>query len=122
MRIYNYNHESHTLESLGIDTPTWIDDCRVDEPADVAAILEGGCASGACMPAVTYHTALEIMSDHGDSVVDYIVDTYGELPPPSNEESWSGIAVHFLSTAVELWCAEAEGDIVAAMEEAEEGD
>ena len=40
------------IQSLGIDVPRWIEqdiDCGM-----VASVLQGGCASGAYMPAVTY--------------------------------------------------------------------
>lgn len=70
---------------------------------DIEAIVQGGCASGAYMPAVRYYDAMETMNEHGDDVLDYIKDHYGELPQPRSDESWSGIAVHYLSLAVELW-------------------
>lgn len=72
-------------------------------PADVAAINQGGCASGSYMPAVTYHKAIETMSEHGDEVLQYIEDSYGEIPAPKAGESWSGLAVYYLSIAVELY-------------------
>ena len=74
-------------------------------PYDIAAINQGGCASGAYMPAVTYHLATETMAEHGNAVLDYIYETYGEVPAPPQNESWSGMAVFYLSTAVELFCS-----------------
>lgn len=93
--------ETPAAQLLDIDVPAWIDDDI--SPADVAAIVQGGCASGAYMPAVTYWQALETMTRHGDDVLQYIDDALGEVPAPKPGESWGGIAVHYLSTAVELW-------------------
>lgn len=83
------------------DVPDWIDDdITVGQCRD---IVQGGCASGAYMPAVTYHEALKTMSEYGDDVLEYIEDQLGELPSPKQGESWSGMACHYLSIAVELW-------------------
>lgn len=84
-----------------IDVPEWIDQ-DISCPT-IAAIEQGGCASGAYMPAVTYYTAAQTMAKHGDDVLQYLQDVYGELPKPRDDESWSGIAVHYLSLAVETW-------------------
>ncbi len=73
-------------------------------PADIAAVLQGGCDSGAYMPAVTYYDAAQTMSEHGDNVLQYLEDHTGELPVPPNDVSWSGLAVFYLSRAVELHC------------------
>jgi len=82
--------------------PAWI--TQALSPYDLAAINQGGCASGAYMPAVTYHLASKTMGEHGDDVLQYIQDACGELPQVDNDESWSGIAVFYLSSAVELFC------------------
>jgi hypothetical protein len=62
------------------------------------------------MPAVTYHQARETMNEHGDDVLQYIQDSLDELPKPRDDESWSGIAVFYLSYAVELWASGIETD------------
>lgn len=72
-------------------------------PYDLAAIIQDGCASGAYMPAVTYHTAVQTMTDHGNDVFEYIEDHLGELPHPEEVVSWPGLAVFYVSCAVELW-------------------
>lgn len=72
--------------------------------ADIQAIQQGGCASGAYMPAVTYWQALETMDLYGDDVLAYIEDALGELPPTPHDASWSQLACFYLSHAVELWC------------------
>lgn len=102
------------ITDLDIDVPAWI--AQDITPADVAAIVQGGCASGAYMPAVTYHDALETMSEHGDDVLQYVHDGYGELPWPSDDMSWAGTAVHYLSCAVELWAGGAETEIQEALD------
>lgn len=106
---------SDRLEAYGIDVPRWAGAGHSHEPLvyDVAAIVQGGCGSGAWMPAVTYHTAAGIMAEHGDDVLQFIQDTYGELPKPRDEESWGGIAVFYLSTAVELWAGQAAGELTS---------
>jgi hypothetical protein len=94
----------------GVEVPAWIE--QDISPYDVAAIVQGGCASGAYMPAVTYATAQEIMNEHGDDVLDYINDVDpGLLVIPGDViegTSWAGIAVYYLSVAVELWASDAE--------------
>ena len=74
-----------------------------DEVSTLRSIVQGGCASGAYMPAVTYYQARDTMAEHGDEVLDYIVDAFGELPAIPEDASWSGIACQYLSVAVELW-------------------
>lgn len=86
------------------DVPEWID-CDI-ELADVFAVNQGGCTSGAYMPAVTYHLASQTMAKFGDDVLEYIENNYGEIPAPNDGESWSGLACFYLSIAVELWCAQ----------------
>jgi hypothetical protein len=105
------------LVDLGIDVPAWID--QDIDTNQIAAILQGGCASGAYMPAVTYHKALATMTDHGDEVLELIDFHYGEIPQPQDGTSWAGIAVHYLSIAVELW---AMGIADEALEKAQEQD
>lgn len=100
-------YENQELDEMNIEIdsqrPVWIDPVEVYE---VASIQQGGCASGAYMPAVTYHTAKETMNDHGDDVLQYIEDQLGEIPQPNSGESWSGMAVFYLSCAVELWAGQ----------------
>jgi hypothetical protein len=99
-----------------VDVPAWI---KQDiTAADVAAILQGGCASGAYMPAVTCHQALQTMNEHGDDVMDYIEDTLGELPS-AEPGSWAGLACHYLSQAVELWAGSIEDELLKALENQE---
>ena len=111
-----WNNED-PITNLGIEVPRWIE--QDISPYDVAAILQGGCGSGAYMPAVTYYDAANTMGGHGDDVLDFIEDIYCEIPWPNNDTSWSGIACYFLSMAVELWCCGVEDEIIEALEELE---
>lgn len=100
------------VRRFDIVVPDWIDqDITIGE---LQSIQQGGCASGAYMPAVTYHIANDTMAKHGDDVLEYIAnygdDSFMKIPEGS---SWSGIAVHFLSVGVEMWasCTLSELDI-----------
>lgn len=90
---------------LGIDVPAWVD--AEISPATIISIYSGGCASGAYMPACEYVTAVATMGEHGDAVLGYIDDAVGELPPNQPGDSWGGMAVRLLSTAVDLWAGAA---------------
>ena len=85
-----------------LDIPKWIDQDL--SPNDIAAINQGGCESGAYMPAVTYYTASQTMAEHGDDVLDYLDDHDNKRDLPHGI-SWVGMAVFYLSDAVELFCA-----------------
>ena len=112
-----WNTETPINEITEIDIPGWID--QDISPQDVASICQGGCASGAYMPAVTYHQAIATMSEHGDNVLQYIQDAMGELPKPDDDISWSGLACFYLSCAVELWASSVE-DELESMDDPEE--
>ena len=93
----------YPVSQRDVEVPRWIEPTITC--ADVAAICQGGCDSGAYMPAVTYHMAADTMRDHGDDVLQYLEDGFGELPKHHNDISWSAIACFYLSCAVELWAA-----------------
>jgi len=123
--MMNTNDNTVTMyddDSLVADTdqgvPNWMDQDL--EWNQVAAIIEGGCASGAYMPAVTYYQALKTMSEYGDDVLQYIEDVTGEVPCLSDNLSWGGMACFYLSIAVELWAADAETMWDQIQEEKEE--
>ena len=95
---------------VDIEVPSWID--QDISPQDIAAIVQGGCASGAYMPAVTYHQALETMSENGDDILTYIENIYGEIPDPTDKSiSWSGRACYYVSLAVEIWSMAAHDEL-----------
>lgn len=108
-----WNCETPVAELLDCEVPGWIeaDICA----STIASIAQGGCNSGAYMPAVTYYQALRTMGEHGDDVLAYIEEQLDELPTPRAGESWSGLACFYLSYAVELWA----GDILAQLESLE---
>lgn len=111
--IRTYNDRAEENDCTPVDVPRWIE--QDITPADVAAIVQGGCASGAYMPAVTYHQALATMNEHGDDVMQYIDDAgLGEVLNAEEivKQSWAGMACYFLSVAVEAWAAGAESELV----------
>lgn len=103
--IGEYGREE--LAGTLFDVPPWIN--QYITLGTMESIVEGGCASGAYMPAVTYHIANETMAAHGNDVLNYIQETLGDVPMPNAEESWQGMAVHFLSIAIELWASQIDG-------------
>lgn len=86
-----------------ITVPEWVE--QDITPSTVAAIMQGGCASGAYMPAVTYHQALATMNEHSGDVFDLLDElSGGDIPKPGDDcQSWEGLACFFLSAAVEMW-------------------
>ena len=118
-------NDARTIKSLIGKIPDWLDeehemsiwmkDHGPLTPADVAAINQGGCESGAFMPAVTYWSAKSGMSIWGDEIFAYIEDRLGDVPAPDdkNRQSWGTLACFYVSVAVELWAA----DTLAALED-----
>jgi len=118
-----WNHdEPITSYTDDIHIPRWIE--QDISPADIAAIVQGGCASGAYMPGVTYHVAAETMQTHGDTadgVLNYIISALGDLPTqPADEMSWSGLACLYVSCAVELWASETADRLMSLLDDATE--
>lgn len=99
----------------GIEVPDWID--QDISPSTVAAICQGGCSSGAYMPAVTYHQAAQTMNEHGDDVLEHIEDQTGETLTLQRGMSWSQLACYYLSIAVELWASGAYDQLEEEEEE-----
>lgn len=100
----------------GVVVPDWIDSDI--SPNDIAAILQGGCASGAYMPAVTHHKALATMTEHGDDVLRYIEDALGKLPEPPDTSMFGRMACYYLSLAVELWASRVQYQVLDALDAA----
>ena len=86
-----------------IEIPNWIN--QDISPSDIAAINQGGCDSGAYMPAVEYYTAKKVMNEYGDEILDFLQSVSGDLPEHADDISWDGLACFYLSRAVELWAA-----------------
>lgn len=85
--------------------PPWLKDIQPVTYSDCMAIRQGGCVSGAYMPAVTYRTAEEVMHKWGDDILDYLEEYNGGecVPGPPQQSSWAGIACYYYSYAVELF-------------------
>lgn len=109
-----WSNEDKMVEDY-IDVPSWIEEGIT--ASEVAAIIQGGCASGAYMPAVTYATALETMNADSDRILDFICEVYGEVPAPPTDGSWEGMAVFYVSTAVELWASMIEEELETLIED-----
>jgi hypothetical protein len=100
-----WNDQTEVRE-LGIRVPAWIEQditCY-----DIAAICQGGCESGAYMPAVIYHKAVDTMAEYGEEIFDEIEQAFDSALDvlkcgPSRPASWPGMAVAFVSFAVESW-------------------
>ena len=114
--LWNCGDEINEIEGAEIELPVFIPSLTGN---DVAAIVQGGCASGAYMDAVTYHIAIKTMAEHGNDVLQFIEDSLGELPQPNSGESWGGLAVFYLSYAVELFASSVEQTLIDALEELE---
>ena len=103
------------VRDLEITVPRWID--QDITCSDVAAILQGGCASGAYMPAVTYHEALQTMVKYEEEILDSLDGTWLEFD--TGKQSFSGLACDLVSMAVESWCMSIEEELMTAIEEME---
>ena len=115
-----YTHEDMTLPDE-VEVPRFVcdpHDGRTPTAHDLAAILEGGCASGAWMPAVTYWSALKIMAECEGAVMCRIEDAGlepSQVIDPS--DSWCGWACSLVSCAVELWAAEVAEQVADLLDE-----
>lgn len=102
------------VRSFDIEVPAWIE--QDITCSDVAAVLQGGCESGAYMPAVTYHQALATMAEHDEAILDMVKNT-GATVPDVLEVGWYRFACWLVSAAVESWCADIEDELRRAVEE-----
>jgi|TARA_R100000501_G_C2616214_1_gene109781 hypothetical protein len=114
MDLWN-SDEPITSYTDSIEIPRWID--QKITPATIAAILQGGCDSGAYMPAVTYYQALKTMDEYGDTkdgVLDYLESSLGYIPTDIvyKGQSWGGMACRLVSQAVELWAMSIEQELL----------
>ena len=100
-----------SVKSFGIEVPEWIDQDIIC--SQVTGVNHGGCESGAYMPAVTYHKALETMNRYGNAVLDYLDDISPGFEIDIEGKSWGGIAVSILSSAVSFSCYVALFSLIA---------
>jgi len=118
--LWNLTEEQNEIAKrwLSNNSPAWANDLTA---YDIAAINQGGCASGAYMPAVTNHIANETMAAHGDDVLQYIKDDLGDLPPVPLGLSWSGMGSFFLANAAELFALNAHYALTELLRNTEDG-
>lgn len=103
------------LVSNGYDLPDFLEQVTTQQPefiksmgaidsiSELQAIQQGGCASGSYMPAVTYHTALQCMSEHHSEVEDLLSDYGPEFTFNPTEDSFATLASNIVAMAVEHW-------------------
>lgn len=103
------------LESVTTNQPEFIISMgAIDSIYELKSIKEGGCESGAYMPAVTYCTALKCMTDHYEEIESILQDHGFETFDFNLErESFSGFCVRLVSMAVELWVSSIETDHIS---------
>jgi hypothetical protein len=110
-----YSMDETELVELGIEVPSWIS--QDIDSYQLAAILHGGCASGAYMPAVTYYDARETMMQYEDEILDYAdCSSFDQF----NATYLSGLICDILSFAVELWASNVADEVVAALKDRNE--
>jgi hypothetical protein len=104
---YDIWNDETKVSEYEIEVPGFIEQDITAQ--DIAAIVQGGCASGAYMPAVFYHVAVGLMTDYGDGIFEIIEDAMG-CPPAdclsrTEDNSWGQMATRFVSLAVEIWAS-----------------
>lgn len=111
-----WEHDFPVAEILG-NVPNFLnsDTFGIITPYDVAGILQGGCASGSWMPAVTYGTATGILLEHESEVLD-LIEGYGAFTFDPENESLGGFHCKLVSCGVEIWCAGVEEKLIEALE------
>lgn len=96
------------------DQPDFMSDTNfgmgIDSIGELQAVVQSGCASNAHR-SVFYYDANKCMSEHGDSVLEYIENNYGEIPAPKAGVSWTQMGSDYLSMAIELWCGNFADDL-----------
>ena len=90
--IEKVNDQPDFIESMG----------AVEDVAELIAIYEGGCHSGAYMPAVTYFTAKKTFIEFEGVLCDY-VDGYGLALDLDKGDCFSNFCAKVCSAAVESW-------------------
>jgi hypothetical protein len=106
------------VRKFGIDVPRWIE--QDITCSDVAAILQGGCESGAYMPAVTYHQAIKTMEEYDKEILDMCLMYTIPVLPSVIEIGWYSLACWLVSYAVETWCASIEEELTEAIKRRED--
>lgn len=110
-----YTQAKNIIESLGRDGLESFLESINDQPAflkfmgeidsvgELLSIYEGGCASGAYIPAVTYYTANQCMANAATSVEDELSELDYEITFNPSEDSFSQFASKLCAMAVESY-------------------
>jgi len=85
------------------ELPSWWPDDNLTL-ADIEGIQRTRRAGQAYMSAVCYASALSHMDCCGDDVMKFIEDMLGGIPILQKTISCSGLAVYYLSLAIDLYC------------------
>ena len=105
---YDIWNDETKVREYEIEVPGFIEQDITAQ--DIVTIVQRGCISGAYMPAVTYHVAVDLMTDYSDEIFDTIENAMG-CPPAdclsrTEDNSWAAMATRFVSLAVEIWASE----------------
>jgi hypothetical protein len=110
-----YTQAKNIIESLGrCELENFLDSMNdqpeflqfmgvIDSVGELLSIYEGGCASGAYMPAVTYHTANQCMASDASGSVEEEIEHYEEITFNPATESFSQFASKLCAMAVESY-------------------
>lgn len=86
------------------DIPRWITQLSWTGQ-EVKDLAEYGCGKCCYRPAVINCEALKTMGEYGDDVLEYLEEMGAASTDDLAGFSWSGMAVEYLSTAVETWAS-----------------
>lgn len=84
--------------------PSWL--IHEIDLSDVFSIYQGGCASGAFIPAVTYHIAEAWFNTHSEDMLQYVRDNDSNLVFNFNELPFSEFCTRICASAVEYFVFE----------------
>ena len=99
---YDIDHFREEIESQ----PSFIVEMgAIDSLSDMHAIQQGGCESGAYVPAVTYYTAKKILLEHENEILELInlLHYTDEMTFDMQNETIGQFAVKIVSLAVDVW-------------------
>ena len=93
--------------------PAFVANTQPLSGTDIAAVIQGGCASGAWMPAVTYWQSAEILQKYEDEILELLAHAGVDMAmlisaEQDNRESYRDLGCKLVSAAVEIWCCRFE--------------
>lgn len=120
----NAANQDELAEYIIEQNPEWLEQMsNIEYFTTLASIAQGGCASGAYMPAVTYHSAkMALFCELGESMVEYAVDFLAEIDSLDQvaiqlKDGVQYMAAYLASVAVEAWVYEVEQDVLDKIDE-----